>query len=436
MLFKRPRLHVLLLIALGGVLALAALPSNYVERMSIVFDALTGNQRAILTEYSLRGRAGAVSAAVDMFADHMVLGVGRENYPLYQLDYLEGSALAFHNRAIPPHDLYLEIATEHGAVGLVVFAGLILACVRALREARRRFMTLLDRDGAELAGWLGIGLLGYLVSGLFLHGAFLYMLWLQIALIVALRQISRNAEVVEPRPASLLPPDEQEPVLPFANPAAPRTYLMPVAPVSPGLLSGLLHGRRPKWPVQPVAHAVADTPAPPTPQALFRRFYEAHGGEAVFGKPLGPPFEEQDTDGRPALVQYYEYARLEHRANVASEEIVLGKLGFEVAIKGSPVDSLPQALQGEQVRLYGNGSAGPGLPPAFHEAWQTGGADLFGLPISPVLLDATPGGLPLYVQYFERARLEYHPENAGTGYEIQLTPLGLELYKARYGAPA
>ncbi|HYP18741.1 MAG TPA: hypothetical protein VEY08_01605, partial [Chloroflexia bacterium] len=249
--------------------------------------------------------------------------------------------------------------------------------------------------------------------------------------------ISRNAEVVEPRPAPV-PPDEQEPVLPFANPAAPRTYLLPVAPRSPGILSALLTRRREKWSVDPVGQALPGSPAavplPPTPVDLFRRFYEANGGEAVFGKPLSPPFQEQGADGHPALVQYYEYGRLEYRqSGAAQEEVVLGKLGFEVAISGSHVDPLPPALQGEQVRLYGDTDAGPGVPPAFYEAWQTGGPDLFGLPISPVLLDTTPAGLPVYVQYFERARLEYHPGNAGTGYEVQLTPLGLEVYKARYG---
>jgi hypothetical protein len=50
-----------------------------------------------------------------------------------------------------------------------------------------------------------------------------------------------------------------------------------------------------------------------------------------------------------------------------------------------------------------------------------------------VLLDVTPGDSPVYVQYFERARLEYHPQSAGTGYEVQLTPLGLELFRSRYG---
>src|SRR5436305_12561284 len=93
---------------------------------------------------------------------------------------------------MPPDDLYLEVATEQRVVGIVVVAGILLAAATALREARRRFTALADRAGAELAGWLGIGLLGYLTSSLFLHCAFLYLLWLQISLIVALRQIARS----------------------------------------------------------------------------------------------------------------------------------------------------------------------------------------------------------------------------------------------------
>jgi hypothetical protein len=38
------------------------------------------------------------------------------------------------------------------------------------------------------------------------------------------------------------------------------------------------------------------------------------------------------------------------------------------------------------------------------------------------------------VQYFERNRIEYHPENQGTKYEFQLGLLGVEYFTAKYGA--
>lgn len=452
--FKRPKLPALMIIGIGAAIGVSLLPGNYIDRMSTVVDAITGDQKAILTEASIRGRVGAVSAAVDMFADHMLLGVGRENYPLYQLDYLEGSALARTSRAIPPHDLYLEIAAEHGVVGIVVFAGLIIATVGAMREARRRFTAAADRDGAELAGWLGIGLFGYLVSGLFLHGAFLYMLWLQVALIVAVRQVSRSAEAVEAGPQPL-PADEMEPVLPFARPDAPKSYLVPVSPNSPGVLSRLkpLLGTARPGPSATPQDASGESsqstnnvitseqpnavPAPSgtgqvTVAEQLRQFYAQNGGEAIFGRPLSPVFEEPVTGGGTRIVQYYEYARLEY--NPASGElepsVALGRLGLEVPVTGGPVTSLPVALRGERVRVK---EGGTGVPRLFHAVWQLGGAALFGSPISPLLQVTRLGNLPLYVQYFERARLEYHPEHEGTSLAVQLTPLGLQIYTARYG---
>ena len=50
---------------------------------------------------------------------------------------------------------------------------------------------------------MAIGLIGYLVSSLFLHGAYLYLLWLQVASIIALRQLARSAT-----PAPSLPEKE------------------------------------------------------------------------------------------------------------------------------------------------------------------------------------------------------------------------------------
>jgi hypothetical protein len=41
------------------------------------------------------------------------------------------------------------------------------------------------------------------------------------------------------------------------------------------------------------------------------------------------------------------------------------------------------------------------------------------------------------VQYFERNRFEYHPENAGNKYEVLLGLLGIDLARSRnYIAPA
>ncbi|HET8631554.1 MAG TPA: hypothetical protein VFL91_29375, partial [Thermomicrobiales bacterium] len=59
---------------------------------------------------------------------------------------------------------------------------------------------------------------------------------------------------------------------------------------------------------------------------------------------------------------------------------------------------------------------------AFAQFWaQHGGLRRFGYPLSPAVRDPRSGGL--LVQYFERARFEYHPENP-PAYQVELTLLG------------
>ena len=192
LILKRPSPAVLLAGGVALIVLLPLLPANYVSRLTTIVSAFQGDTDTIYNEYSIRGRAGAIQAAIAMFLDHPITGVGRENYPLYQLQYLEGSSLAYKSQGIPPHDLYLEIAAEHGLIGLAFFAGFFLGLGRALWEARRRFLAVADADGAALAAWLAIMVGGWLMSSLFLHGAYLYMLWLQVALVIALRQLART----------------------------------------------------------------------------------------------------------------------------------------------------------------------------------------------------------------------------------------------------
>ena len=60
-----------------------------------------------------------------------------------------------------------------------------------------------------------------------------------------------------------------------------------------------------------------------------------------------------------------------------------------------------------------------------------------GFPISEELLESNEdgSGRTYQVQYFQRARLEYHPELAGTVYEMQLGLLGEQALRQRGWLP-
>jgi len=71
-------------------------------------------------------------------------------------------------------------------------------------------------------------------------------------------------------------------------------------------------------------------------------------------------------------------------------------------------------------------SVGHTLSGDFLHFWgANGGVGLFGLPLSEPFVEVSAAdGKPYTVQYFEHARLEYHPEGAATGDAIQVSALG------------
>jgi hypothetical protein len=78
---------------------------------------------------------------------------------------------------------------------------------------------------------------------------------------------------------------------------------------------------------------------------------------------------------------------------------------------------------------------GHSLSGAFRQRWeQTGGLAVYGLPISEPFEEALEfNGNGYLVQYFERARMVYYPQYAGTIDEVRLTRLGTMLFNRRPG---
>jgi outer membrane protein assembly factor BamB len=66
-----------------------------------------------------------------------------------------------------------------------------------------------------------------------------------------------------------------------------------------------------------------------------------------------------------------------------------------------------------------------------------GGLEQFGYPLTEEFQEPSQdgSGQVFTVQYFQRARFEYHPEHAGTPYEVQLGLLGSELLRQRGWLP-
>jgi hypothetical protein len=174
-------------------------------------------------------------------------------------------------------------------------------------------------------------------------------------------------------------------------------------------------------------------------------FYDRNGGLPVFGLPLTEEFEE-----RGQRVQYFERARFELRPDGLIALTPLGALlsgtrseaAFARLTTPGGSDYIPawstERGNGDFSGAWGRESRGAALaidPVTGHSLSGTFGAfwhanrgmDLFGRPISEPFDEQNPqDDRRLQVQYFERARLEWHPEFAGTDHEIMLGLLGRE----------
>lgn len=147
----------------------------------------------------------------------------------------------------------------------------------------------------------------------------------------------------------------------------------------------------------------------------FLKFYNANGGVRVFGLPLT---EELNEGGM--TVQYFERQRFEYHPEKAGTqfEVQLSLLGQQAA-RGKPALS-PVAPFNSNPNLAYIPQTGHSISGVFLDYWQNnGGLKVIGYPVSE---PTTENGL--IVQYFERARMEYHPEKVALGFPVELSLLG------------
>ena len=144
----------------------------------------------------------------------------------------------------------------------------------------------------------------------------------------------------------------------------------------------------------------------------------------VLGFPITEPFSE---DG--LVVQYLERVRLEWHPEISTDsgsQVLLTRLGSITAeARGlifAPIssgDTTPTSVFFTET--------GHNLANAFLTYWQRhGGLAVFGYPISEEIVETSPtNGRDYTVQYFERNRFEWHPENPPS-YNVQIGLLGVE----------
>src|SRR5437762_13404406 len=184
----------------------------------------------------------------------------------------------------------------------------------------------------------------------------------------------------------------------------------------------------------PASHQALTSSALPAAGAPAQSQYFASTGKSVAGDFLGtfqkfglsrigyPISGEQQENG--TTVQYFERVRMERHPELASKGygVLFSRLGAQMT----------QGAQFARVAPFASTRTNAYVPQPAHSLaepflsyWKNnGGVDLFGYPISEAVMQDG-----LKVQWFERARFEYHAELARTGQPVQLTLLGSLAYE-------
>jgi hypothetical protein len=199
------------------------------------------------------------------------------------------------------------------------------------------------------------------------------------------------------------------------------------------------------WPASAsAAPRLADTCFAETGYCITGRleqFWRTNGGLAVFGLPLTAASKQTAEDGRQYLTQWFERARFEyHPHDDRPYDVHLGHLGVKILeAQGRDWYDFPKA---DPASPHYFDTTGQAIAPEFWAYWSSHGIELgdaqtktipeslalFGYPISPMLDEQNADGSISKVQWFERARFEYHPELEAQ-YRVLVSHLGRQAFE-------
>jgi putative inorganic carbon (hco3(-)) transporter len=199
-------LRYLIVLVVGVAVLLSASP-RYMERLSTLGSVgdLTGGSTDDVDSATL-GRLGANMAAMRVFADHPLVGVGPGMFNTYYREEAIEAGILVAEGPRAAHNFYLQILAETGMLGAIAIFGAVGATLRDLMQARRRLRAARP-DLAALLGGLVAAIVTYLTTGIFLSLAYERYFWFLLALgaagaVIAMQVPAVNVSVgSHPRPA-------------------------------------------------------------------------------------------------------------------------------------------------------------------------------------------------------------------------------------------
>ena len=198
--YRSPKkLNALIVVAVAVVFMLVLAPAKYWDEIASSTDDETmkyGTGAARLYTWGI---------GVEMFLYNPIIGIGQSNFPWTFEVYEAGRT--FHQRSMAgreAHNAWVTLIAELGLVGIIIVGGMLVQCYRDLKWIRKRFSPADSRQkrgqivqaGEDVRMYLARAmegsLIGFIVSGVFISILWYPALWIMVAFVVALRNISET----------------------------------------------------------------------------------------------------------------------------------------------------------------------------------------------------------------------------------------------------
>ncbi len=190
---RRPNITPVILTGALMLLLLQFLPSTYTSRISTLFQFTSSEPTSRVTDSSFRGRLSENIAAWRMFKDHPLVGVGLDNFEINYQDYSRKIGLDPRRTPRAPASFYLELLSEQGIIGTLLFTFFIIMVFKSLLNARQSF-TLQNMDSeAHLAAAFFAGLAGYMFFYISKSGSYSNAFWILIGIALSFEQVAKNS---------------------------------------------------------------------------------------------------------------------------------------------------------------------------------------------------------------------------------------------------
>ena len=194
------KIHQLMLLILGASLILWAFPEYGPRLASLnVIAALASQENGpplAGADNSVMDRSSLMIAALMVFRDHPVVGVGPGMVRYYTQEYARQIGMSSITGDFQAHNLLLGIAADAGLFGLICFLLILFIPLRDLARVRKQWMES-HPDWSYLATGFLQALFSYIVTGLFLHLSYYRFFYLMLALAVVASRLGEMHKVSE-----------------------------------------------------------------------------------------------------------------------------------------------------------------------------------------------------------------------------------------------